>query len=92
MRVIRYHLIHFSFTLLNFVVVSALMLAFYTLIIYLSSDIHINPGPVSLLNLSLAHLNVHLLLTQGKFDQIFTLLDAYTFDVFALSETWLDLN
>ena len=92
MRVIRYHLIHFSFTLLNFVVVSALMLAFYTLIIYLSSDIHINPGPVSPLNLSLAHLNVRSLLTQGKFDQIFTLLDAYTFDVFALSETWLNLN
>ena len=68
------------------------MLAFCTLIIYLSSDVHINPGPVSPLNLSLANLNVRSLLTQGKFDQISALLDAYTFDVFALSETWLNAN
>lgn len=46
----------------------------------MSSDIHINPGPTALTNLSLAHLNVRSLLSLDKFD------------IFALSETWLSSN
>ena len=71
-------------------VVFALMLAFYTLIICLSFDVHLNPGPSS--NFSLAHLNARSLLSENKFDQISTFLGVYNFDAFGLTETWLNPN
>lgn len=91
-RIIRYHLLHVSFTLINLAVVSVLMLAFYTQVICLSFDIQINPGPVSSPNLSLAHVNIRSLLTRDKIDQISAFLEVYKFDIFALSETWLNSN
>lgn len=77
MHVIRYHLGHVSFTLLNFAVVFVLMLAFYTQVICLSSNIHINPGPVSLPNYSLARLNV-------RSFKISAFLSVHNFDILLL--------
>ena len=87
---IRCNLVYAPFVLLlNLAVVFALMAAFCLLIIFLSSDIHTNPGPTSWTNVSIAHLNVRSLLSHDELDHLTALLDIHHFDVFALSETWL---
>ena len=58
------------------------------LIILLSGDIHLNPGP-STHTLTLCTLNIRSLLNPSKFTAILDLAESKHVDIFALSETWI---
>ena len=54
--------------------------------IVLSNDVELNPGPF----LKFGHLNVRSLNRDDKFDEISELVKENGFDVFAVTETWLN--
>ena len=56
--------------------------------IILSNDVQLNPGPAS--SFSLGHLNVRSLNIREKFEEISFLIKENNFDIFAVSETWLN--
>ena len=56
--------------------------------IILSNDVQLNPGPAS--SFSLGHLNVRSLNIREKFEEISYLIKENNFDIFAVSETWLN--
>ena len=56
--------------------------------IILSNDVQLNPGPAS--SFSLGHLNVRSLNIREKFEEISFLIKENNFDIFVVSETWLN--
>lgn len=78
--------LHIIFKLLVLVLALAALLM---LQILLSNDIQLNPGPVHK-PLLVGHLNARSLRSDPKFDEISSLILEHKFDLFAISETWLD--
>ena len=60
------------------------------LLILLSNDIELNPGPKQSDQLSILHVNVNSILVQPKLLELSALTNDYHYDVTALCETWLD--
>ena len=60
------------------------------LLILLSNDIELNPGPKQSDQLSILHVNVNSILVQPKLLELSALTNEYHFDVIGLCETWLD--
>jgi hypothetical protein len=57
----------------------------------LCTDVESNPGPYQNINLKLAHLNVRSLnFAVSKFEEIASIILNQKYDIFALSETWLN--
>ena len=54
------------------------------------TDVESNPGPYQNVNLKLAHLNVRSLNGVNKFEEIASIILNQKYDIFALSETWLN--
>lgn len=89
---------HVKFVLSHFVcvasqfafVVGFLLITIFLagILIYLSNDIELNPGPASFL--SFGHLNVRSINNIEKFDEISYLVNINNFHIFALTETWLN--
>ena len=53
-------------------------------------DVELNPGPYQNVNLKIAHLNIRSLNAPKKFGEIASAILNHKFDLFALSETWLN--
>jgi hypothetical protein len=62
---------------------------FFGALLVLAGDIEINPGP-RLCAMSIGHINARSLKVQEKCDEISSFIVDSKFDVFAVSETWLD--
>ena len=61
------------------------------LLLLISGNVHPNPGPKQH-GLILAHLNARSLCIPDKFSEISALVSLHKFDVFGVSETWLNAN
>lgn len=73
---------------LIYIIPLSLFLCFAILLI-ISGNIESNPGPKTLC-LSLAHLNARSLNISDKFSEISALILLHNFDIFGVSETWLN--
>ena len=73
---------------LIYIIPLSLFLCFAILLI-ISGNIESNPGPKTLC-LSLAHLNACSLNISDKFSEISALILLHNFDIFGVSETWLN--
>ena len=63
---------------------------FLTLILLLSGDVEVNPGPPKSLTLNIGHINARSLNDEDKFEEIASLGHVHTYTIFAVSETWLN--
>jgi hypothetical protein len=53
-------------------------------------DVELNPGPYQNVHLKIAHINIRSLNAPNKFGEIASAILNHKFDLFALSETWLN--
>ena len=53
-------------------------------------DVELKPGPYENVNLKIAHLNIRSLNAPNKFWEVASAILNHKFDIFALSETWLN--
>ena len=60
------------------------------LLILLSGDVEVNPGPSRNLMLNVGHINARSLNVEDKFDEITSLVVEQQLSIFAVSETWLN--
>jgi hypothetical protein len=60
------------------------------LLILLSGNVEINPGPSNNLFLNIGHINARSLRSEDKFEEIVSLVLDLKLDIFAVSETWLN--
>ena len=60
------------------------------LLILLSGNVEINPGPSNDLSLNIGHINARSLRSEDKFEEIVSLVLDLKLDIFAVSETWLN--
>lgn len=61
-----------------------------SLLILLSGDVEVNPGPSRSLTLNIGHINARSLNVEDKFNEITSLVLEQQLDIFAVSETWLN--
>lgn len=66
-----------------------ILFVFAVISLILAGDIELNPGP-KLSSLMIGHINARSLAVEEKFDEISSFILDTKFDVFAVTETWLD--
>ena len=66
--------------------IAALLSIFFTI----CNDVQLNPGPFKKFSLSIGHLNVRSLNIADKFEEVATIIQDKKFDIFGLTETWLN--
>ena len=82
--------VNFSFVFLNIMVGCLQLLMVLALFFMICFDVELNPGPYQNVNLKIAHLNIRSLNAPNKFGEIASAILNHKFDLFALSETWLN--
>ena len=66
-----------------------LLLIFLSILLIMAGDIELNPGP-KMSCLTIGHINARSLANEEKFEEISSFILDKSFDLFAVSETWLD--
>ncbi len=81
--------VNFSDYDLLFIVSDLIIMLFIAcILIILSNDVQLNPGPVQLFKIG--QLNARSLNSSDKFEEISYLIRENDFDIFAITETWLN--
>ena len=62
----------------------------FSVLILLSGDVQINPGPFTNFTLNIGHINARSLNDVDKFEEIVSMVIHHKLDIFAVSETWLN--
>ena len=64
--------------------------ALLSILFIICNDVQLNPRPLKKFSLSISHLNVRSLNIADKFEEVATLIRDKKFDIFGLTETWLN--
>ena len=81
----------FLYTACTSVVLNMSVLLLICLLLLLCGDVELNPGP-SIESLLIGHINARSLCDENKFDEISMYITEKNFDLFAISESWLNDN
>ena len=66
------------------------LILLFSVLILLSGDVQINPGPFTNFTLNIGHINARSLNDVDKFEEIVSMVIHHKLDIFAVSETWLN--